>query len=333
MVRWLGHIPSPSSLVGCFCYAVVITYQKLWTPVTWCQDHGRPRLIDTLEEQKQARLVWSYRRATVAQITERKLSEQCHQTLSTTESTYSMWTSKLDHVAMEEGCLDWGIAFSFRSGGWLLGESVCRLSEEDMAAGCTGKKAGRRRQCYALGNVLLGDLGSWHSCGCYFDTYHLPKHCCRPRTPFHGSGVPWRQCPLSAECTCHTAKTVQEWFEEHDNEFKVLLWPPNSPESDWVSIGCAGPTNPIHRVPTSQLARLKGIAPPKMKILSLITHFHAIPNLQDLHSSLEHKLRYFWWNLRAFWPCIDSNATDTFKAQKGSKDIVQIVHVTSVVQP
>ncbi len=30
---------------------------------------------------------------------------------------------------------------------------------------------------------------------------------------------------------------------------------------------------------------------------------------------------------------IDSNATDTFKAQKGSKDIIKIVHVTSVVQP
>ncbi len=25
---------------------------------------------------------------------------------------------------------------------------------------------------------------------------------------------------------------------------------------------------------------------------------------------LEHKLRYFWWNPRAFWPCIDSNATE-----------------------
>ncbi len=47
--------------------------------------------------------------------------------------------------------------------------------------------------------------------------------------------------------------------------------------------------------------------------------------------SSEHKLRYFWWNLRAFWPCIDSNATDMFKAQKG-KDIVKIVRVTSVVQ-
>ncbi len=45
------------------------------------------------------------------------------------------------------------------------------------------------------------------------------------------------------------------------------------------------------------------------------------------------KLIYFWWNPRAFWPCIDINTTDTFKAQKGSKDIIKIVHVTSVVQP
>ncbi len=33
------------------------------------------------------------------------------------------------------------------------------------------------------------------------------------------------------------------------------------------------------------------------------------------------------------WPCIDINASDMFKAHKGSKDIVKIVHVTSVVQP
>ncbi len=29
----------------------------------------------------------------------------------------------------------------------------------------------------------------------------------------------------------------------------------------------------------------------------------------------------------SFWPCIDNNATDAFKTQKGSKDIVEIVHV------
>ncbi len=82
-----------------------------------------------------------------------------------------------------------------------------------------------------------------------------------------------------------------------------------------------------------KIGQLKGIVHPKMKILSLITHPHVVPNLKDLCSSSEHKLRYFWWNPRVFWHCIDSNITDTFKAQKGSKDIVKIVHVTSVVQP
>ena len=29
---------------------------------------------------------------------------------------------------------------------------------------------------------------------------------------------------------CHTAKIVQEWFEYHDKELKVLPWLPNSPD-------------------------------------------------------------------------------------------------------
>ncbi|MCI4375917.1 hypothetical protein PGIGA_G00114930 [Pangasianodon gigas] len=33
---------------------------------------------------------------------------------------------------------------------------------------------------------------------------------------------------------CHTAKIVQEWFEEHDKEFKVLTWPPNSPDLNLI---------------------------------------------------------------------------------------------------
>ena len=28
----------------------------------------------------------------------------------------------------------------------------------------------------------------------------------------------------------HKAKMVQDWFEEHNHEFEVLTWPPNSPE-------------------------------------------------------------------------------------------------------
>ena len=29
---------------------------------------------------------------------------------------------------------------------------------------------------------------------------------------------------------CHTADIVREWFEEHDEVFTVLPWPPNSPD-------------------------------------------------------------------------------------------------------
>ncbi len=36
---------------------------------------------------------------------------------------------------------------------------------------------------------------------------------------------------------------------------------------------------------------------------------------------LRNTLRYIWWNPRAFWPSINSSATDTFKTQKASKDI------------
>ncbi len=36
---------------------------------------------------------------------------------------------------------------------------------------------------------------------------------------------------------------------------------------------------------------------------------------------------FFGWNLRAFWPCIDSNAATRFKAQKGSKGIIKIVQL------
>ena len=72
--------------------------------------------------------------------------------------------------------------FSSTSCGWL--------------GACASKKASRLRHCDALG--MLGNLGSFHPCGCYFDMYHLPKHCCRPCTPFHGNSIPWWLWPLSA---------------------------------------------------------------------------------------------------------------------------------------
>ncbi len=70
-----------------------------------------------------------------------------------------------------------------------------------------------------------------------------------------------------------------------------------------------------------------------MKILSLITHPQVIPNLLELGSSSEHKLRYFWWIWELSDPPIDRKDPHTIKAQKHSKEIIKIIHVTSVAQP
>lgn len=79
------------------------------------------------------------------------------------------------------------------------------------------------RQC------SVGNLGSWHYCGCYFDTNHLPKDYCRLlfiAVRFAVGSAFFQQ----NNATCHTAKNVQECFEKHDKEFKVLPWPHNFPD-------------------------------------------------------------------------------------------------------
>ena len=59
--------------------------------------------------------------------------------------------------------------------------------------------------------------------------------------------------------SCHTAKIVQECFEEHEKEFRVLPWPPNFPDLSPVEhpMGCVGTTNPIYGGPILQLAGLE----------------------------------------------------------------------------
>ncbi len=66
-----------------------------------------------------------------------------------------------------------------------------------------------------------------------------------------------------------------------------------------------------------------------MKMLSLNTHPDVVPNLWDLRSSSEHKIRYFWLNLRALWPSTDGKGPYMIKVQKRSKEIGKIIRVTS----
>ena len=68
-----------------------------------------------------------------------------------------------------------------------------------------------------------------------FDTYHLPKQ----STPLHGTGIPNGNGLFQQDnVSCHSAHTVGEWFEEHDEELKVLAWPANSPDLNPIGRLC-----------------------------------------------------------------------------------------------
>lgn len=128
--------------------------------------------------------------------------------------TTGMWASKLDHEAMEEGGLVWWITFSCTS---------YRPGEEMAPRSTMGR---RRFKTDALGDVLLGKLGSCHSCGCYFDnvtptyTFLLSKYT-----------TSWLRCFLISVASFQqgnrpdTAKTVQQ----HDG-FKELTRPLHFPD-------------------------------------------------------------------------------------------------------
>jgi len=75
---------------------------------------------------------------------------------------------------------------------------------------------------------------------------------------------------------------------------------------------------------------LEGLVHQKLKMMSLMmTHPHIIPRPSDRRSSPEHSLRYFRFSQRAFYP-FKMYVRYTVLVQKGNKDIIQVVHVTSV---
>ena len=88
----------------------------------------------------------------------------------------------------------WSNESCFTSHGWLGG---CQLPGQYTVLGCT---MGRRQA--GRGSVMLWAMSCWETmCPAIYvdvDTYYLPMHCCRPRTPFHGNGTPWWVCPLLA---------------------------------------------------------------------------------------------------------------------------------------
>ncbi|KAK3532978.1 hypothetical protein QTP70_006210 [Hemibagrus guttatus] len=86
-----------------------------------------------------------------------------------------------------------------------------------------GKKASRRRQCHAFGNVLLGNLGSCNPCDVTLTRTTYLSIVADHVHPFMETVFP-HGCGLFQQdnVPCHKAKMVQEWFDEHNNKFEKL---------------------------------------------------------------------------------------------------------------
>ncbi|KAK3560711.1 hypothetical protein QTP86_014737, partial [Hemibagrus guttatus] len=207
---------------------VVSIYQK-WskegTVVNRRQGHGRSRLTDPRGERRLARVVRSNRWATVAQTAEevnagsdRKLQQWAreHQNWTTEQWKKVAWSDEscflLHHVDVRV--------------------RVRLLPEEHMAPGCT---MGRRRA--GGGSVLLWSMFCWETLG---PAVHVDVTVTRSTYlsivadhvhPFMETLFP-DGCVLFQQdnAPCHKAEMVQEWFDEHNNQFEVLTPPPNSPD-------------------------------------------------------------------------------------------------------
>ncbi|KAF7641348.1 hypothetical protein LDENG_00283840, partial [Lucifuga dentata] len=187
-----------------------------------------------------------------------------HADPSTTQSAYSE-----DHVKIRTGPWSNGRRWPglmnqvFFDIMWTAG-CVCVVYLEKR---CTKmhyeKKVSWWRQCDDLGDVLLGNLESCiHVDVTLTRTTYLNiaadqvHHFMVTVFPngnglFQQDNAPW-----------HTAKIVQEWFEdqEHDKEFKVLTWPPNSPDLSPIQhLGMCWKNKPDHGGPTSNFQDLKDL--------------------------------------------------------------------------
>ncbi|KAJ8276573.1 hypothetical protein COCON_G00083250, partial [Conger conger] len=254
MARRLGRsISETAKLVGCSRSAVVSTYRQ-WSEegqtTNRRQGIGRPRLIDARGQRRLSRLVRTDRKATVAQIAENfnhcygaNVSEHTvHRTLlrmglrscrpvavpvltPVHRRKRLEWARERQNWTLEQ----WKKVVWSDESRFLLHHvdgqvRVRSLPGEEMAPECTVE----RRQDGG-GSMMLWAMFCWETLGpgihvdvnlthaTYLNIVADQVHPFMATVFPDGSGLFQQD-----NAPCHTAHIVQEWFEEHEEEFKVL---------------------------------------------------------------------------------------------------------------
>ncbi len=80
-------------------------------------------------------------------------------------------------------------------------------------------------------DIFLAHFGLLSTNWTLFKRHSLPEYCCWPCPCLYDYSVPIFWCYFQQDnAPCHKAQIISDWFLEHDNEFTLLKWPPQSPD-------------------------------------------------------------------------------------------------------
>ncbi len=85
--------------------------------------------------------------------------------------------------------------------------------------------------CNGVGNIFLAHSGPLSTNWTSFKHHSLLEYCCWPCPSLYDYSVPSSDGYFQQEIApCHKAQIILDWFLEHDKEFTLLKWPPQSPD-------------------------------------------------------------------------------------------------------
>ncbi len=131
----------------------------------------------------------------------------------------------------------------------------CNIQEhESMDPSCLVSmvQAGGGNVTGYFGDIFLSHFGLLSTNWASFKLHSLPEYCCWPCPSLYDYSVPIFWCYFQQDnAPCHKAQIISDLFLEHDNEFTLLKWPPQSPDLNPIGIsihlGCGAIKKLHHR--------------------------------------------------------------------------------------
>ncbi len=148
------------------------------------------------------------------------------------EATIRTGSPKFDNRRLEKRCLVWWVSVSLLLWHWDGRVRILRKEHENMDPSClvSTVQAGG-------GGIMVWGIFSWHTLGPLVPIEHrlnataylsiVADHVHPFMTTVYPSSDGYFQ---QDNAPCHKAQIISDWFLEHDNEFTLLKWPPQSPD-------------------------------------------------------------------------------------------------------